>query len=69
LHDGKQHKNLRIQISDDGCGLPDRLRHGVGMSSMRERAEELGGRLVLAASAQGGTKVRADLPLPEQGAS
>ena len=34
---------LRLQIIDDGHGVPIHHRTGVGMVSMRERAEELGG--------------------------
>jgi len=38
-------------------------RAGVGLGSMRERAEELGGTFVLEHRAEGGTRVRAVLPL------
>ena len=34
---------LELEVRDDGDGLPDALRAGVGLSSMRERAAELGG--------------------------
>ena len=35
---------------------------GVGLHSMRERAEELGGTLVVEGAPGGGTVVRAELP-------
>jgi len=35
---------LELEITDDGVGMPEGRRAGVGLSSMRERAEELGGR-------------------------
>ncbi len=59
---------LRLDVRDDGCGLPDartgaHLRAGVGLASMRERAEELGGSLNIEALPEGGTVVRAELPL------
>ena len=54
---------LRLQICDDGVGLAPDLRAGVGMSSMRERAEEIGGTCVIEAGAQGGTCVTATLPI------
>ncbi|TDW97655.1 sensor histidine kinase [Kribbella sp. VKM Ac-2566] len=52
---------VRIEVVDDGHGLPDQLRPGVGTSSMRERAEELGGHLVID-SGPSGTTVTAMLP-------
>jgi signal transduction histidine kinase len=56
---------LELEVRDDGCGLPDRPRAGVGLASMRERAAELGGTCTVEALAGGGTLVRARLPLPE----
>jgi two-component system, NarL family, sensor kinase len=38
----------------------------VGMASMRERAEELGGTCAVAAIPTGGTCVRVRLPLPKE---
>jgi signal transduction histidine kinase len=58
---------LRLEIADDGTGIPDDRSAGVGMSSMRERAEELGGTLTVGALPEGGTRVLATLPLPETG--
>ncbi|MFF0338896.1 sensor histidine kinase [Kribbella sp. NPDC004875] len=52
---------LRIEVVDDGRGLPDRPRPGVGTSSMRERAEELGGQLQIVTGPPG-TTVTALLP-------
>ncbi|GGO09646.1 hypothetical protein GCM10010116_19460 [Microbispora rosea subsp. aerata] len=54
---------LRVTVADDGVGLPARLRTGVGMSSMRERAAELGGSCVVTAPENGGTVVEARFPL------
>ncbi|HEX2742181.1 MAG TPA: GAF domain-containing sensor histidine kinase [Rubrobacter sp.] len=54
---------LRLEITDDGRGIPDDRPAGVGLHSMRERAEELGGSCVVEASPEGGTRVRAVLPL------
>ena len=53
---------LRLEIEDDGRGIRENDKAGVGMSSMRERAEELGGRCTIGLSARGGTLVRALLP-------
>jgi signal transduction histidine kinase len=54
---------LTITISDDGIGLPSELHPGVGLTSMRERAEELGGQFEIGTAAMGGVLVTAVLPL------
>lgn len=59
---------LTVQVEDDGSGLPAQPVPGVGLASMRERAEELGGRCEIAIRAGGGTRVRAVLPLRTAGA-
>ena len=56
---------LRLEIADDGIGLPDGYRAGVGISSMRERAAELGGDCVVQRRNPRGTLVRARVPLEE----
>ena len=53
---------VRLGIMDDGRGLPDQRRTGVGLVSMRERAEELGGRCSIASLPSGGTAVNVELP-------
>lgn len=54
---------LRVSISDDGRGMPDQRRDGVGMKSMRERAEELGGSFRVDSRRGGGTVIEVSLPL------
>ncbi len=54
---------LCVEVCDDGRGLPERPRMGVGLHSMRERAAELGGVCAVEPRAGGGTVVRARLPL------
>ncbi|MBI5350029.1 MAG: hypothetical protein HZB77_12070 [Chloroflexi bacterium] len=54
---------LNLQISDDGIGLSRDHHRGVGLNSMRERAEELGGQCVIEPAPKGGTRVKAELPL------
>lgn len=53
---------LSVEIEDDGRGIREDDRAGVGMSSMRERTEELGGTCTVEPLAGGGTLVRARLP-------
>ena len=61
---------LRLEIQDDGRGIAAGgapLQAGVGLTSMRERATELGGSLTVEPPPGGGTRVRATLPLPKEG--
>jgi signal transduction histidine kinase len=53
---------LRLDISDDGRGLPSGRGRGVGIASMHERAAELGGECIVESLLAGGTRVRASLP-------
>ncbi len=53
-----------MEITDDGRGLPEGYRAGVGLTSMRERASELGGTCLVERQESGGTRVRIELPLP-----
>lgn len=53
---------LRLRVVDDGRGLPARHQSGVGLVSMRERAEELGGRCSIVPIPSGGMAVLAELP-------
>ena len=55
---------LLVEVADDGRGIDATILAGVGLRSIRERAEELGGRTEITCPAAGGTTVRAWLPLP-----
>jgi signal transduction histidine kinase len=55
--------DLCLEVTDDGRGLPGSVRAGVGLTSMRERAEELGGICIAEALPQGGTGVMARFPM------
>jgi signal transduction histidine kinase len=56
---------FQIEVSDDGKGIEEVNRIGVGLTSMRERAEELGGTLTITKIAPSGTKVTACLPVTD----
>jgi signal transduction histidine kinase len=58
-HDGQ----LVLRVEDDGKGLPIPAEAGVGLRSMRERAVELGGRLIVEDSDSGGVLVEVILPV------
>ena len=55
-----------LEIVDDGVGIPAQRSAGVGLSSMRERASELGGSCTVEAVPEGGTRVFVLLPLPKE---
>jgi signal transduction histidine kinase len=58
----RQQKFLTLEIMGDGVGLPTAAQPGVGLASMRERAEELGGVCVIN-NRERGVKVLAQLPI------
>ena len=57
---------LRIEVVDDGRGIDPDVVAGVGLRSLRERAEELGGRCEVRCPATGGTVVQAWIPIAEE---
>jgi signal transduction histidine kinase len=56
---------LAVQVRDDGDGIAEDVVAGVGLRSMRERVDELGGRYEVVCPPQGGTSVRAWLPMAQ----
>lgn len=54
--------HVRVEVSDDGRGVPVDCPPGVGLASLRDRATALGGRLDVVARPGGGTTMRAMLP-------
>ncbi len=67
--DGGEDGRLHLSIQDDGLGLPGGepggvgVPVGVGLTSMRERATELGGTCTIQAGPGAGTRITAVLPL------
>jgi signal transduction histidine kinase len=59
---------LKVSIADDGSGEVAPRDGGVGLGSMRERAEEIGGRFALEAVPGRGTQVTAVLPFTDTSA-
>ena len=56
-------EQLYLEVVDNGDGIPENKRTGVGLSAMNERASELGGRCIIENNGSGGTRVMAILPL------
>ena len=54
---------LEVEIVDDGSGFGPEDSPGVGLGSMRERAEELGGSCLIESTPGQGTRVFVELPL------
>jgi two-component system NarL family sensor kinase len=59
-------RSVRLQIKDDGCGFD--LTHrsaapGIGLSTMRERIELVGGQFRIASAPGQGTCVQGDIPI------
>jgi signal transduction histidine kinase len=54
---------LVLEVADDGVGLVDGARMGIGLRSMRERAAELGGSFAVTREAGGGACIRVRLPV------
>ncbi|MGY1804516.1 sensor histidine kinase [Blastococcus sp. SYSU D00922] len=59
---------LVVTVADDGVGIDPAAPAGVGLVSLRERAAELGGRCTVECPPDGGTVVRAVLPVGAGGA-
>jgi signal transduction histidine kinase len=55
-------EDVQIEVVDDGVGFSPDVRPGNGVSSMQQRAEELGGRVTITSDPRGGTRVQAQLP-------
>jgi signal transduction histidine kinase len=56
-------RNMRLAITDDGCGFGVDQVRGLGLVTMRERAQQVGGSLQIDTSVDSGTSVRVILPM------
>ncbi|SHE67530.1 Histidine kinase-, DNA gyrase B-, and HSP90-like ATPase [Streptoalloteichus hindustanus] len=55
---------LRLQVADDGCGIPPGVTRR-GLRHLEERAVAAGGRCTVTSSPRSGTNVTWEVPLPE----
>lgn len=56
---------LLIEVEDDGIGIPDSPKYGLGLLGMRERVRALEGTISIGRRNEGGARVAAALPLPK----
>jgi signal transduction histidine kinase len=55
--------SLELEVEDHGTGfVAEKMQRGIGLVAMRERAELIGGVLVISPRAPGGTLVRLEVP-------
>ena len=58
-----ENRLLLLEVTDNGKGLSTEIRAGVGFTSVRERAVELGGECIIENIPTGGARIRAKLPI------
>jgi signal transduction histidine kinase len=56
---------INVHVADDGGGIGGRIKKGIGMQSMRERAEELGGDFDVRSQSNSGTIITVSIPMKE----
>jgi signal transduction histidine kinase len=55
--------SLELEVEDQGTGfIAEKMQRGIGLVAMRERAQLIGGTLVIAPRPQGGTKISLQIP-------
>jgi len=54
---------LSLSIRDDGVGIPQTVKAGIGLASMQERAYELGGSCKIISNNGRGTRIEVELPM------
>jgi signal transduction histidine kinase len=56
-------EGVQVEVVDDGTGIDVPAQRGVGLQSMHDRADELGGRMDVGRGPDGGTRVVVRLPV------
>ena len=55
--------NVILDVQDNGIGLPADFQSGVGIQSMKERANELNGEYLIKSLSKGGVVIKAKIPI------
>lgn len=58
-------ERLRLEVEDNGIGIPEKRVNGLGLIAMKERAELMGGNISVKRGANCGTLVVLEVPLEE----
>jgi signal transduction histidine kinase len=58
-------ETLRLEVEDNGVGIPDKRVNGLGLIAMKERAELMGGNISVKRGENCGTLVVLEVPLEE----
>jgi two-component system sensor histidine kinase UhpB len=58
---------VTLTVTDAGCGLPAHAASGAGMQGMTERASTIEAAMFARTREQGGTEIRLDVPIQEEG--
>jgi signal transduction histidine kinase len=64
---GRSAEGVSLTVEDDGGGAAQRLEPGNGLRGLRERVEEVGGRLLIDDRRPSGVKLQALIPDPQPG--
>jgi signal transduction histidine kinase len=63
----REAEDLCVTLADDGVGFcPGAVRADIGLQTMRERSESVGGSLTIESAPGEGTRVRVRIPLEEE---
>jgi signal transduction histidine kinase len=66
VEETQDHYMLVLDVSDNGVGFPSHRAAGVGLSSMRERAEELGGSFHIESQPEMGARLLTSIPMSKE---
>ena len=56
--------HLRLSVCDDGCGFEPQLpSFGFGLTSMQQRAEQIGAAILIVSSVGAGTEIQVVMPI------